>query len=68
MCGQKTLEIFYFQPGGGIVITTLNKTSIAYWLAIYAAENIAGLVPKGTHDWEKFVEPAKLKQLLEKCE
>lgn len=49
-------------------MTTINKTQLSYMLTIIAAEYILGMVPKGTHDWEKFVEPKKLTHLFEKCE
>uniref|UniRef100_A0A0G4FCZ4 Ubiquinone biosynthesis O-methyltransferase, mitochondrial n=1 Tax=Chromera velia CCMP2878 TaxID=1169474 RepID=A0A0G4FCZ4_9ALVE len=48
--------------GGALVITTLNRTAESYLLGIVVAEYVMGLVPKGTHSWEKFVEP---KQLLD---
>ena len=51
-----------------MVVTTINKTQLSYLLAIVAAEYVLGLVPQGTHEWEKFVEPKKLKNLCEKCE
>jgi 2-polyprenyl-3-methyl-5-hydroxy-6-metoxy-1,4-benzoquinol methylase len=35
-------------------------------LGILAAENVLGLVPKGTHTWEKFVKPEELVRILEK--
>jgi len=51
---------------GYTFITTLNRTNQSYLLAILAAENLLGLVPKGTHTWEKFVKPIELKENLEK--
>lgn len=49
------------------MFTTLNRTQLSYWLAIFAAERIAGVVPPGTHDWGKFVKPEKLKEIMAKC-
>ena len=46
-----------------MVVTTINKTQLSYLLAIVAAEYVLGLVPQGTHEWEKFVEPKKLKSV-----
>jgi 2-polyprenyl-3-methyl-5-hydroxy-6-metoxy-1,4-benzoquinol methylase len=37
-------------------------------LAIVGAENILGIVPKGTHTWEKFVKPEEIIEILEKSE
>ncbi|CAG5131547.1 unnamed protein product [Candidula unifasciata] len=54
------------RPGGSIFFTTINKTQLAYLLGIVVAEQILHLVPAGTHDWEKFVPPADLQDMLEK--
>jgi 2-polyprenyl-6-hydroxyphenyl methylase/3-demethylubiquinone-9 3-methyltransferase len=48
------------KPGGLIVISTINRNAKAYALAVIAAEYVLGLLPKGTHDYEKFVTPAEL--------
>ncbi|XP_038617118.1 ubiquinone biosynthesis O-methyltransferase, mitochondrial [Tachyglossus aculeatus] len=53
------------KPGGSLFITTMNKTPLSYVLGIVFAEQIAGIVPKGTHDWEKFVSPEELESRLE---
>lgn len=47
-------------------VTTINRTQPSYFFGIIAAENILGLVPKGTHTWEKFVKPDEVKDILEK--
>ena len=48
------------RPGGGLVLSTMNRTAKAYALAIVGAEYVAGMVPPGTHDWNKFVTPSEL--------
>ncbi|KAM4568041.1 ubiquinone biosynthesis O-methyltransferase, mitochondrial isoform 2-T2 [Fundulus diaphanus] len=53
------------KPGGSLFITTINKTNLSYALAIVAAEYLLHIVPRGTHDWEKFVSPVELERLLE---
>ncbi|XP_057595978.1 ubiquinone biosynthesis O-methyltransferase, mitochondrial isoform X2 [Hippopotamus amphibius kiboko] len=53
------------KPGGSLFITTINKTQLSYALGIVFSEQIAGIVPKGTHTWEKFVSPEKLESILE---
>ncbi|XP_014440658.2 ubiquinone biosynthesis O-methyltransferase, mitochondrial isoform X2 [Tupaia chinensis] len=53
------------KPSGSLFITTINKTQLSYALEIVFAEQIAGLVPRGTHTWEKFVSPEKLESILE---
>ena len=47
------------------MVSTINRTLRAYALAIVAAEQILQWVPKGTHDWEKFITPDELVILLE---
>lgn len=58
----------FFQPGGSLFITTLNKTNLSYVFGIVAAEQLLRIVPSGTHDWEKFISPEDLERLLESCE
>lgn len=47
-------------PGGILVIGTLNRTAMSYLKAIVGAEYVLGWMPKGTHEWRKFVTPAEL--------
>jgi 2-polyprenyl-6-hydroxyphenyl methylase/3-demethylubiquinone-9 3-methyltransferase len=51
-------------PGGLLVIGTLNRTAISFVKAIVGAEYVLGWLPRGTHDWHKFVKPAELEALL----
>ncbi|XP_049585512.1 ubiquinone biosynthesis O-methyltransferase, mitochondrial [Syngnathus scovelli] len=53
------------KPGGSLFITTINKTNLSYALAIVAAEQLMRIVPRGTHDWEKFISPVDLERRLE---
>jgi 2-polyprenyl-6-hydroxyphenyl methylase/3-demethylubiquinone-9 3-methyltransferase len=48
------------RPGGDVFFSTINRTPKAWALAIAGAEYLLGLLPKGTHDFQKFVEPAEL--------
>jgi 2-polyprenyl-6-hydroxyphenyl methylase/3-demethylubiquinone-9 3-methyltransferase len=48
------------QPGGRLFLSTLNRTPLAFGLAIVGAEYIAGLLPRGTHDYKSFIRPAEL--------
>jgi 2-polyprenyl-6-hydroxyphenyl methylase/3-demethylubiquinone-9 3-methyltransferase len=54
-------------PGGLMFVATLNKTLKALALAKIGAEYILGWLPRGTHDWNKFVEPARLRAMLEEA-
>jgi 2-polyprenyl-6-hydroxyphenyl methylase/3-demethylubiquinone-9 3-methyltransferase len=51
-------------PGGLIFTATLNRTLRARALAIFAAENILRWLPRGTHDFEKFLTPTEIHALL----
>lgn len=48
------------RPGGLLVLSTMNRTTKSYLLAIIGAEYILNWVPKGTHQWSKFITPAEL--------
>lgn len=48
------------KPGGLVFFSTLNKNIKAYLMAIVGAEYIMNIVPKGTHDFEKFIKPSVL--------
>jgi 2-polyprenyl-6-hydroxyphenyl methylase/3-demethylubiquinone-9 3-methyltransferase len=52
------------RPGGLIFMSTINRTWKSYLLGIVAAEHILKWVPKGTHQWDKFVTPDELKANL----
>jgi 2-polyprenyl-6-hydroxyphenyl methylase/3-demethylubiquinone-9 3-methyltransferase len=47
-------------PGGVLVIGTINRTVRSYVKAILGAEYVLGWLPRGTHDWRKFVTPEEL--------
>jgi 2-polyprenyl-6-hydroxyphenyl methylase / 3-demethylubiquinone-9 3-methyltransferase len=53
------------KPGGLMFVASLNKTLKSLLLAKIGAEYILRWLPVGTHDWERFVPPAKLCALLE---
>ena len=48
------------KPGGILVFSTLNRNPRSYLLAIIGAEYVLRLLPRGTHDWTKFLRPAEL--------
>ncbi|MDC0326718.1 bifunctional 2-polyprenyl-6-hydroxyphenol methylase/3-demethylubiquinol 3-O-methyltransferase UbiG [Candidatus Pelagibacter sp.] len=51
---------------GLMFVATLNKTLKSYIFAIIGAEYVLRWLPIGTHDWEKFVKPEDLKEILNK--
>ncbi len=51
-------------PGGLMIMATLNRTAKAFALAIVGAEYLLRWLPRGTHDWRKFVTPAELTRAL----
>ncbi|SJM91520.1 bifunctional 3-demethylubiquinone-9 3-methyltransferase and 2-octaprenyl-6-hydroxy phenol methylase [Crenothrix polyspora] len=50
------------KPGGMVFFSTLNRKPKAYALAIVAAEHILRMLPRGTHDYKKFIKPSELSQ------
>lgn len=52
------------RPGGVLVMSTLNRTWKAYALAIVGAEYVLGWLPRGTHDWNRFVTTDELARYL----
>jgi 2-polyprenyl-6-hydroxyphenyl methylase/3-demethylubiquinone-9 3-methyltransferase len=53
------------KPGGLMVCSTLNRNPKSYLVAIIGAEHVMRWLPKGTHDWAKFITPDELFALLE---
>jgi len=47
------------RPGGAFIGATLNRTTRSYALAIVGAEYVLGWLPRGTHDWNRFVRPSE---------
>ncbi|KAM6460717.1 ubiquinone biosynthesis O-methyltransferase, mitochondrial [Liasis olivaceus] len=64
---EKLIRCFgeVLKPEGSLFITTINKTQLSYVFGIMVAERLLGIVPAGTHDWEKFIAPEELERLLE---
>ncbi|WP_026972675.1 bifunctional 2-polyprenyl-6-hydroxyphenol methylase/3-demethylubiquinol 3-O-methyltransferase UbiG [Aliagarivorans marinus] len=48
------------KPGGAVFFSTINRNLKAYAMMIVGAENIAKIVPKGTHSYDKFIRPSEL--------
>ena len=54
------------KKNGKIIISTINRNFISKYLAINLAENILKWIPKGTHDYNKFITPEEIKLVCEK--
>ena len=52
------------RPGGALLLATLNRTPKAFLLAIVGAEYVLRWLPKGTHEWSKFVKPEEACEAL----
>lgn len=52
------------KPDGIIIFSTLNRTAKSFALGIIAAEYVLRWVPRGTHDWKKFIKPSELARYL----
>lgn len=50
------------KPGGHVFFSTINRNPKAYLFAVIGAEYILRLLPKGTHDYAKFITPSELAQ------
>lgn len=48
------------KPGGLLILSTLNRTTKAFALAIIGAEYVMRWLPRGTHDWRKFLKPSEV--------
>jgi 2-polyprenyl-6-hydroxyphenyl methylase/3-demethylubiquinone-9 3-methyltransferase len=51
-------------PGGLMIVATLNRTAKALALAKIGAEYVLGWLPRGTHDWNKFLKPEEIAGFL----
>ena len=55
------------RPGGLMTTSTLNRNTKSYLWAIVGAEQVMRWLPKGTHEWEKFITPDELFDLLRRA-
>lgn len=55
------------KPGGWVFFSTLNRNLKSYLFAIIGAEYILNLLPRGTHDWARFIKPSELASHVRKA-
>lgn len=51
----------FVKPGGWLIMSTIARTWTSWLTTKVVAEDIAGLVPRGTHDWEKYINEAEMR-------
>jgi len=52
------------KPGGHVFFSTISRNPKAYLLAIVAAEYVLNMLPRGTHDYAKFIRPSELARMV----
>ena len=52
------------KPGGLMICSTINRTARSFVMAIVGAEYVLRWLPRGTHDWRRFLAPAELDKLM----
>ena len=52
------------KPGGQMFLSTLNRNPRSFVTAIVGAEYIFNILPKGTHEWSKFIKPSELEKFM----
>ncbi|GIT32947.1 MAG: ubiquinone biosynthesis O-methyltransferase [Gammaproteobacteria bacterium] len=51
-------------PSGDLIISTINRNPRSYLFAVIGAEYILNLLPKGTHDYSKFIKPSEISRWI----
>ena len=55
------------KPGGHVYFSSINRNPKAYLFAVIGAEYVLNLLPRGTHDYEKFIKPSELASWMRKA-
>ncbi|MGR3545167.1 MAG: bifunctional 2-polyprenyl-6-hydroxyphenol methylase/3-demethylubiquinol 3-O-methyltransferase UbiG [Paracoccus sp. (in: a-proteobacteria)] len=55
------------RPGGLVILSTLNRTARSFGAAIIGAEWVMRWLPRGTHDWQRFITPDELGAMAAAC-
>ncbi|KAM5346704.1 hypothetical protein ACJ41O_009709 [Fusarium nematophilum] len=54
----------FVKPGGWLVMSTIARTWVSWFTTNFMAEDVLGIVPKGTHDWNKYLNEDELRHFL----
>ncbi|CAG8690200.1 26841_t:CDS:2 [Dentiscutata erythropus] len=54
------------KPGGHLFLSTISRTPLSYVLTILLAERVFGIVPNGTHDFNNYLKPDELQQIIDR--
>lgn len=52
------------KPGGSVFFSTINRNPKSYFYAVIGAEYVLNMLPKGTHDYAKFIKPSELARMI----
>ncbi|WP_166269357.1 bifunctional 2-polyprenyl-6-hydroxyphenol methylase/3-demethylubiquinol 3-O-methyltransferase UbiG [Marinobacter caseinilyticus] len=55
------------KPGGSLFVSTINRNPKSFLFAIVGAEYVLKMLPKGTHEWRKFIRPSEMSDYLRKA-
>jgi ubiquinone biosynthesis O-methyltransferase len=58
----------FVAPGGWLILSTIARTTTSWMITNVMAEDVLRIVPKGTHDWNKYVNESELKEWFAKQE
>ncbi len=56
------------KPGGDLYFSTINRNPKSYLFAVIGAEYVLNILPKGTHDYAKFIRPSELSQFVRQAD
>ena len=54
----------FVKPGGWLVLSTIARTWTSWLTTKFVAEEVVGLVPRGTHDWSKYINEAEMRKFF----
>lgn len=54
----------FVKPGGWLVMSTIARTWMSWFTTNFIAEDVLGIVPKGTHDWNKYINEEELRRFF----